>query len=33
VPVAIALAVPAALALACVAWSAAMFRSGRRLKA
>ncbi len=33
VPVAIALAVPAALALACVAWSASMFRSGRRLKA
>jgi ABC-2 type transport system permease protein len=33
VPVAIALAVTAALAGACVAWSAAMFRSGRRLKA
>ncbi len=33
VPVAIALAVTAALALACVLWSAAMFRSGRRLKA
>ena len=33
VPVAIALAVTAALALACVAWSATMFRSGRRLKA
>jgi ABC-2 type transport system permease protein len=29
----IALAVPAVLALACVAWSASMFRSGRRLKA
>jgi ABC-2 type transport system permease protein len=33
VPVGIALAVTAALALACVAWSASMFRSGRRLKA
>ncbi|MEA2193589.1 MAG: type transport system permease protein [Solirubrobacteraceae bacterium] len=33
VPVAIALAVTAVLALACVAWSASMFRSGRRLKA
>ncbi len=33
VPVEIALAVTAALALACVAWSATMFRSGRRLKA
>ena len=33
VPVGIALAVTAALALACVAWGAAMFRSGRRLKA
>jgi ABC-2 type transport system permease protein len=33
VPVGIALAVTAALALACAAWSAAMFRSGRRLKA
>jgi len=33
VPVAIALGVTAALALACTAWSAAMFRSGRRLKA
>ncbi|MGH2941670.1 MAG: ABC transporter permease [Solirubrobacteraceae bacterium] len=33
VPVGIALAVTAALALACVAWSATMFRSGRRLKA
>ena len=33
VPVAIALAVTLALALACVAWSATMFRSGRRLKA
>jgi ABC-2 type transport system permease protein len=33
VPIAIALAVTAALALACVAWSASMFRSGRRLKA
>ncbi len=32
VPVEIALAVTAALALACVAWSASMFRSGRRLK-
>ena len=29
----IALAVPAVLALGCVAWSASMFRSGRRLKA
>ena len=33
VPVGIALGVTAALALACVAWSVAMFRSGRRLKA
>jgi ABC-2 type transport system permease protein len=33
VPVAIALGVTAALALVCVAWSATMFRSGRRLKA
>ena len=33
VPIAIALAVTLALALACVAWSATMFRSGRRLKA
>ena len=33
VPVGIALAVTAALALACVLWSAAMFRSGKRLKA
>ncbi|MDP2710326.1 MAG: ABC transporter permease [Solirubrobacteraceae bacterium] len=33
VPIGIALAVTAALALACAAWSAAMFRSGRRLKA
>ena len=32
VPVEIALAVTAALALACALWSAAMFRSGRRLK-
>lgn len=33
VPVAIALGVTAALALACVAWSATIFRSGHRLKA
>jgi ABC-2 type transport system permease protein len=33
VPIGIALAVTAALALVCVAWSATMFRSGRRLKA
>ncbi len=33
VPVGVALAVTAALAIACVAWSASMFRSGRRLKA
>jgi ABC-2 type transport system permease protein len=33
VPVGIALAVTAALALTCAAWSATMFRSGRRLKA
>ena len=33
VPLGIAFAVPAALALACVAWSATIFRSGRRLKA
>jgi ABC-2 type transport system permease protein len=33
VPIGIALAVTAALAVACAAWSAAMFRSGRRLKA
>jgi ABC-2 type transport system permease protein len=33
VPVAIALAVTAALAAAVAAWSAAMFRSGKRLKA
>ncbi len=33
VPVTIAFAVTSALALACVAWSASMFRSGRRLKA
>ncbi len=33
VPVTIAFAVTSALALACVAWSGSMFRSGRRLKA
>jgi ABC-2 type transport system permease protein len=33
VPVGIALSITAMLALACVLWSAAMFRSGRRLKA
>jgi ABC-2 type transport system permease protein len=33
VPVGIALAVTAAMALACVLWCAEMFRSGRRLKA
>ena len=33
VPIGIALAVTAALALACAAWSAMMFRSGHRLKA
>ncbi len=33
VPVGLALGVTAALALACVAWSVTMFRSGRRLKA
>ena len=33
VPVTIAFAVTSALALACVAWSVSMFRSGRRLKA
>jgi ABC-2 type transport system permease protein len=33
VPVGLALGVTAAMALACVLWSAAMFRSGRRLKA
>jgi len=33
VPIAVALAVTAALSAAMVAWSAAMFRSGRRLKA
>jgi ABC-2 type transport system permease protein len=33
VPIGVALAVTAALALACAAWSATMFRSGRRLKA
>jgi ABC-2 type transport system permease protein len=33
VPIAIALAVTATLAAAVAAWSAAMFRSGRRLKA
>ena len=33
VPIAVALGVTAALAAAVVAWSAAMFRSGRRLKA
>lgn len=33
VSVPVALGVTAALALACVAWSVAMFRSGRRLKA
>jgi len=33
VPIGLALGVTAALALACVAWSVAMFRSGRRLKA
>jgi ABC-2 type transport system permease protein len=33
VPIGIALAVTAVLALVCVAWSATMFRSGRRLKA
>jgi len=32
VPIAIALGVTAALALACAAWSASMFGSGRRLK-
>jgi hypothetical protein len=31
--VGIAFAVTSALALACAAWSASMFRSGRRLKA
>lgn len=33
IPVEIALGVTAALALGCVAWSATIFRSGRRLKA
>jgi ABC-2 type transport system permease protein len=33
VPVGIAFGVTSALALACVAWSGSMFRSGRRLKA
>jgi ABC-2 type transport system permease protein len=33
VPVAVALGVTAALAATCVAWSATIFRSGRRLKA
>jgi ABC-2 type transport system permease protein len=33
VPIGVALGVTAALALACVAWSVTMFRSGRRLKA
>jgi ABC-2 type transport system permease protein len=33
VPVWVAFTVTSALALACVAWSASMFRSGRRLKA
>ena len=33
VPIGLALGVTAALAAACVAWSVAMFRSGRRLKA
>ncbi|HEV2787343.1 MAG TPA: ABC transporter permease [Solirubrobacteraceae bacterium] len=33
VPIGLALTVTATLALACVTWSAAMFRSGRRLKA
>jgi ABC-2 type transport system permease protein len=33
VPVGIALVVTAVLALACVAWSVSMFRTGRRLKA
>jgi ABC-2 type transport system permease protein len=33
VPVGLALGITAAMALACVLWSAAMFRSGRRLKA
>jgi len=33
VPVTVAFAVTSALALACVAWSVSMFRSGRRLKA
>ena len=33
VPIGVALGVTAALALGCVLWSAAMFRSGRRLKA
>jgi ABC-2 type transport system permease protein len=33
VPVVVALGVTSALALVCVAWSATMFRSGRRLKA
>ncbi|HEV2059800.1 MAG TPA: ABC transporter permease [Solirubrobacteraceae bacterium] len=33
VPVAIALGVTAALAVACASWSATIFRSGRRLKA
>ena len=33
VPIALALGVTALLALACVAWSVTMFRSGRRLKA
>jgi len=33
VPVTVAFAITSALALACVAWSVSMFRSGRRLKA
>ncbi len=33
VPIGLALGTTAALALACVAWSVSMFRSGRRLKA
>jgi hypothetical protein len=33
VPIAVAIGVTAALAAAVVAWSASIFRSGRRLKA
>jgi ABC-2 type transport system permease protein len=33
VPIGVALGVTSVLALACVAWSVTMFRSGRRLKA